>query len=318
MRGMAEVPVLSPLRNSSRPESWFHRVAGNLQELGRRRTALAAPLTPDPLHFCAIDLSARTGNAQALSAVFHVAVCCLALTVLASTPNGRRIVHQIESGQVRELLQYSPPVDTSTTGQPSLGRDGGGGENDPRPARLGNLAPGSSMPLAPPRLVENRDSQLPAPPAVFDSKAPTDVPTITNLGLPWMDADTHSAGPGSRHGFGTGKNGGMGDGDGDGAGEGEDGGPYANIVSQAMCSYCPNPEYTDEARKGKLQGGVTVQVLIGADGTAQRIRIVKGLGMGLDERTIETVRRWRFVPARDAHHRGVPVWVTIETVFRLF
>jgi len=110
----------------------------------------------------------------------------------------------------------------------------------------------------------------------------------------------------------------MGDGDGDGAGEGEDGGPYANVVSQAMCSYCPNPEYTEEARKGKLQGGVTVQVLIGADGTAKRIRIVKGLGMGLDERTIETIRRWRFVPARDAHHHGVPVWVTIVTDFHLF
>lgn len=315
---MAEVPVLNPLYNSSTPESWLRRVAGNLQELRTRKTVVAAPLTPGPLHFYAIDLSARTGNAQALSAVFHVLVCCLALTLLASTPAGKRIVHQIEIGQVRELLPYFPPVDTSATGQPNLGREGGGGENDPRPARLGNLAPGSSMPLAPPRLVESRDSQLPAPPAVFDANASADVPTVTNLGLPWMDSDTHSAGPGSRHGFGSGKNGGMGDGDGDGAGEGEDGGPYANVVSQAMCSYCPNPEYTEEARKEKLQGGVTVQVLIGADGTAKRIRVVKGLGMGLDERTIETVRRWRFVPARDAHHRGVPVWVTIETVFRLF
>ncbi|MGA2301285.1 MAG: energy transducer TonB [Candidatus Acidiferrum sp.] len=227
-------------------------------------------------------------------------------------------MRQIELGPSRPILPYLRPVDSSATGQPGLGRDGGGGENDPRPARLGNLAPGSSMPLAPPRLVENRDSQLPVPPAVFDPNAPTNVPTVTNLGLPWMDSDTHSAGPGSNHGFGSGKNGGMGDGDGDGAGEGEDGGPYANVVSQAMCSYCPNPEYTEEARKGKLQGGVTVQVLIGADGTAKRIRIVKGLGMELDERTIETIRRWRFVPARDAHHRGVPVWVTIETVFRLF
>lgn len=310
--------MLSPLRNSSRPESWFRRVAGNLQELGARKTVVAAPLTPGPLHFCSIDLSACKGNAQALSAVFHVAVCCLALTLLASTPDGKRFVRQIELGPSRPILPYLRPVDSSATGQPGLGRDGGGGENDPRPARLGNLAPGSSMPLAPPRLVENRDSQLPVPPAVFDPNAPTNVPTVTNLGLPWMDSDTHSAGPGSNHGFGSGKNGGMGDGDGDGAGEGEDGGPYANVVSQAMCSYCPNPEYTEEARKGKLQGGVTVQVLIGADGTAKRIRIVKGLGMELDERTIETIRRWRFVPARDAHHRGVPVWVTIETVFRLF
>jgi len=318
VRGKAEVPVLSPLHNPSRPESWFRRVAGNLQELGTRKTVVAAPLTPGPLHFYSIDLSARTGNAQALSAVFHVVLFCLALTFLTSTPGGKHLLRQIDIGTSRALLPYLRLPDTTATGQPGLGREGGGGENDPRPARLGNLAPGSSMPLAPPRLVENRDSQLPAPPAVFDPNASTDVPTVTNLGLPWMDSDTHSAGPGSRHGFGSGKNGGMGDGDGDGAGEGEDGGPYANVVSQAMCSFCPNPEYTDEARKEKLQGGVTVQVLIGADGTAQRIRIVKGLGMGLDERTVETVRRWRFVPARDAHHRGVPVWVTVETVFQLY
>lgn len=310
--------MLSPLRNSSSPESWFRRVAGNLHELGTRKPAVAASLTPGPLHFCWIDLSARTGNAQALSAVFHVALCCLALTLLASIPDGKRLVRQIALGPSRPILPYLRPVDTSATGQPGLGRDGGGGENDPRPARLGNLAPGSSMPLAPPRLPQNRDVELPVPPAVFDPNAPTNVTVVTHLGLPWMTADTDSAGPGSNHGFGSGKNGGMGDGDGDGAGEGEDAGPYANVVSQAMCSYCPNPEYTEEARKGKLQGGVTVQVLIGADGTAKRTRIVKGLGMGLDERTIETVRRWRFVPARDAHHRGVPVWVTIETVFRLF
>lgn len=318
MRGTTEIPVLSPLYNSSRPESWFRRVAGNLQELRTQKTVVVCPSAAGPLHFCAIDLSARTGNAQALSAVFHVALCCLALTVLASTPNGRRIVHQIESGQVRELLPYFPPADTSATGQPSLGREGGGGENDPRPARRGNLAPGSSMPLAPPRLPQNRAEELPVPPAVFDPNAPTNVAVVTHLGLPWMTADTDSAGPGSHHGFGTGDHGGMGDGDKDGAGEGEDAGPYANIVSQVMCSYCPNPEYTEEARKGKLQGGVTVQVLIGADGTAKSIRIVKGLGMGLDERTIETIRGWHFVPARDAHHRGIPVWVTIETVFRLF
>src|SRR5208283_5392304 len=143
-RGTAEVLVLSPLRNSSSPDSWFQRVAENLQELATRKPSVAAPFTPGPLHFCWIDLSARTGNAQALSAVFHVALCCLALTVLASTSNGRRIVHQIESGQVRELLPYFPPADTSATGQPSLGHEGGGGENDPRPARRGNLAPGSS------------------------------------------------------------------------------------------------------------------------------------------------------------------------------
>jgi len=310
--------MLNPRYNFSKQDSWFHRVAENFHDLRSGKSAVAVPLNSGPLHFCWIDLSARISNAQAFSAIFHVALCCLALTLLASTPTGRHLVRQIEISSARAILPYLPPADISTTQQPGLGREGGGGENDPRPARHGNLAPESSMPLAPPRLIENHDSIVPVPPAVFDANAPTDVPTVTHLGLPWMNSDTDSAGPGSHHGFGTGNRGGMGDGDKDGAGEGEDGYPYANVASQAMCSYCPNPEYTDEARKGKIEGIVTVRVLIGTDGTAKRITIVKGLGMGLDERTVETVRRWRFIPARDARRHEIPVWVTIESSFRLF
>jgi protein TonB len=82
--------------------------------------------------------------------------------------------------------------------------------------------------------------------------------------------------------------------------------------------YCPYPTYTDEARHGKVQGAVTLQVLVGADGRAQDVRIVKGIGFGLDERAVETVRGWKFIPARDGAKRAVPAWVTVEAVFRLF
>jgi len=310
--------VFSPLRNSSGSESWLHRVLENLQDLGSRRAVASGPSTAGPLHYCFIDLSARKGNAQTFSAIFHVAVCCLALALLTTTPGGKQLLRKIDIGTPHGILPYLPPADPNTFGQPGLGHDSGGGESDPRPTRRGDLAPLSSMPLAPPRLPQNRELEMPVPPAVFDPNAPTNVATVVHLGLPWMDGDTDSAGPGNSHGFGKGHSGGMGDGNGDGAGQGEDGASYANVVSQPVCSYCPDPEYTEEARKGKLQGVVTVQVLIGEDGTAKRIRVVKGLGMGLDERTIETVRHWHFVPARDAHQRGVPVWVNIEATFRLF
>lgn len=310
--------MFSPLRNSSSSESWFHRVVENMQELGARKVVVSGPPAPGPLHFCVIDLSARKGNAQTFSAIFHVAVCCLALALLTATPDGKQILRKIDIGTPHGILPYLPPPDPNTFGQPGLGQNGGSGNNDPRPARRGDLAPMSSIPLAPPRLPQNRPEELPVPPAVFDPNALTNVAIVMHLGLPWMHDDNDSAGPGTGHGIGNGKGHGMGDGDGDGEGEGGDGGNYANVVSQPACNYCPDPEYTEEARKGKLQGGVTVQVLIGEDGTAKRIRIVKGLGMGLDERTIETVRHWHFVPARDAHQRGVPVWVTIEATFRLF
>lgn len=202
--------------------------------------------------------------------------------------------------------------------RPSLGSNGGGGENENKPARFGNLAPGFSMPLAPPRLNRNADSVLPAPPAVFDPNAPASVTTVTNLGLPWMKSDTDSAGPGRGHGFGTGEGNSMGDGKGNGAGDGDGDGSYANVAFPVTCLYCPEPGYSEEARKAKLQGKILLQVLVGPDGKATRIRILQGLGMGLDERAIEAVHTWRFSPGRDATKNPVPAWVTIETRFQLF
>jgi len=174
------------------------------------------------------------------------------------------------------------------------------------------------MPLAPPRLTHSDHEELPVPPAVFDPNAPSAIPTITNLGLPWMNKDTNSGGAEKGHGIGNHKGNGMGDDDGDGAGVGDTDGPYANVVSQPACLYCPEPPYTDEARKAKLQGSVTLRALIGADGRALRIRVIKGLGLGLDEQASQAIRAWHFAPARDAHRQPVPTWVTIETRFQLF
>lgn len=154
------------------------------------------------------------------------------------------------------------------------------------------------------------------PPAVFDPNASANVPVITRLGLPGMLGESDSSGPGKGHGIGNGNGKGMGDGNGDGEGEGGTG-RYANLFSPVACRYCPEPPYTDEARKAKLQGHVTVEALVGIDGRAQQIRVVIGLGLGLDEQTVDSILGWHFIPALDAHRKPVAVWVTIETSFRL-
>jgi TonB family protein len=76
------------------------------------------------------------------------------------------------------------------------------------------------------------------------------------------------------------------------------------------------PEYTEEARVAKYQGTVVLAVEIAATGSAQNIRIVKGLGLGLDENAVATVQQWRFQPATKD---GAPITVqaTIEVNFRL-
>lgn len=276
-----------------------------------------SPLPP-VFRFALVDTSTRYSSAQPLSMLFHVAIFAGLLFLFASgrarhkfpAPNP---IQDLE----RSLLSYSPPP-ALREGMASLGRHGGGGAEEPLPARMGELAPLSRMPLAPPRLTHNEPIDLPAPPAVFDPNAPSNVRLVTNLGLPWGKKDTDSAGPGDGDTIGNGGRDGMGDDGEGGSGVGDNPGNYANVVSPAACVYCPEPPYSDQARKAKLQGLVTLRVLIGSDGRAKRVQIVKGLGMGLDESALAAIRNWRFAPARDARRQAMASWVTIETRFQLF
>lgn len=77
------------------------------------------------------------------------------------------------------------------------------------------------------------------------------------------------------------------------------------------------PEYTDEARRAKLNGDVTVWMFVDTDGTPKQVRVMKALGMGLDQNAVAAVKQWRFEPATKD---GVPVRVelTAEVSFRLY
>jgi len=58
----------------------------------------------------------------------------------------------------------------------------------------------------------------------------------------------------------------------------------------------PEPDYTNQARKAKLQGEVWLAVVIDEQGAPHQIELTRKLGLGLDEKAIETVRKWRFRP----------------------
>jgi TonB family protein len=77
-----------------------------------------------------------------------------------------------------------------------------------------------------------------------------------------------------------------------------------------------DPEYSELARRTKMHGTVLLSVVVGSDGMAHDVRVVKSLGGGLDEKALEAVRSWRFRPGR---RNGVPVPVRaqIEVNFRL-
>jgi TonB family protein len=87
-------------------------------------------------------------------------------------------------------------------------------------------------------------------------------------------------------------------------------------VSAPTCIYCPDPPYSDEARKAKLSGTVVVQVVVDATGNVRDAKVVQPLGLGLDEKATETIRTWRFKPAM---RNGSPVNVRmlVKVDFRL-
>jgi TonB family protein len=76
------------------------------------------------------------------------------------------------------------------------------------------------------------------------------------------------------------------------------------------------PQYTEEARAAKYSGVVVLQVVIGPDGQAHNFKLVKSLGLGLDQKAVEAVRQWHFQPGTK-NGEAVPVAATVEVNFRL-
>ena len=295
--------------------SWFGRVSENFRQL--LASAELAPTSANgaPIHLLRFERSKRSGRAQTLSLLTHVAVIAAILLIASQT-----VPRNIEPNP-RVSVSIGPLLYSSETGrvvsEPSSGPNSGGGMHATSPANRGFLASRSSVQLAPPRVPDNANHLLTAVTTILDEQAPAVVEQQKDLGLPWMPDKTNSGGPGDR-GIGSGKDGGMGDNRGPGGGEGGDQRPYSRAVSLPTCVICPYPIYTDEARQTKMQGTVTLRVLVGTDGRASEIRVVRGVGFGLDERAAQTVRGWKFKPALDGNQRAVAAWVTVEAVFRLF
>jgi protein TonB len=303
--------------NDPTTESWLNRVRENLGQLLIPSHFKPSSANGAPIHLLKFDRSLRPARAQGASLITHGAVFASLLFLVAHGPGVPVGTGIPDSTPLRPLTFRTAVFSTLTNAQPSGGRGSGGDEN-PVPATHGTPPPHSSLVIVKPTLPQNQDHVLPEPPTIFDSNAAPVLTPTEELGLPWMPRDTPSPGPGKGHGIGSKDGPTMGDGGIGPVGDGTGSGPYAPGIIPPACVYCPYPTYTDEARHGKVQGSVTLQVLVGADGRAQDVRIVRGIGFGLDERAAETVRGWRFAPARDGAKHAVATWVTVEAVFRLF
>ena len=89
------------------------------------------------------------------------------------------------------------------------------------------------------------------------------------------------------------------------------GGTSAAEMTEPIPVYHPNPEYTEEARRAKVQGTIILAVLVSADGRVTDVHLRLGLGHGMIENAVKVVRTWRFKPAM-LNGNSVPTRALVE------
>ncbi|MDH4064889.1 MAG: TonB family protein [Acidobacteriota bacterium] len=237
-----------------------------------------------------------------------------------------------------EPLKAPEPVRLVFLAVPGPGGGGGGGglkmkAPPPKAERKGRASVSSPIPvrrLPPPlepkpRIVEPPPTPLEAKvlPPVMAPVATRPADTRDREGLmAKAEQPEPSAGPGTGGGVGTGAGTGLGDGDGsgigDGSGGGTGGGPYrpGSGVDPPRLLREVRADYSEAARRANLEGEVVLEIVVRRDGTVGDVRVLKGLGLDLNDRATQAVRQWRFAPAR---MKGTPVDVVVEVAveFRL-
>ncbi len=273
----------------------------------------------------------RKMEAETLSLFAHVAL--LGLVIL--------LVRQAETPaqQTENVVFINNPIVSPFEGDGREGGGGGGGgKNQPAPPATGRMPETTRVQMVPP------DPENPKPLVPVENlleqqasvQMPIDIPQDQSLPIGDIAPPNYSlsSGPGSGGGIGTGRGTGVGSGTGAGVGPGSGGGmgggsgggigsgvgPYVvgGGVKAPTVIFEAKPNYTEDARKARIEGIVLLQLVVRKDGSTDSFKVVRGLGYGLDESAISTIaNKWRFKPGTK---NGVPVdvQILIEVSFRLY
>ena len=252
------------------------------------------------------------------SVAIHVGVVAL-LFIIGTNKTVQKVVQQQISLIAPDLAPYKPTIKKQ-----AMGGGGGGGDRSPTPPSKGKLPKLPTEQFVPPMaVIRNPDPKLVMEPTLI-IQPDANIPKVNMdvLGDPLAKSMIASNGPGSGGGIGSGPGGGVGSGSGAGYGPGHGGnmggGAYriGGGVSPPTLIFKVEPEYSEEARKAKFQGTVVLFVVVDEKGNPRDLKVIRPLGLGLDQKAIEAVQKWKFSPGKK-DGKPVPVQATIEVNFRL-
>ncbi len=308
--------------NSKLAVAW----GANFGGFGTRIKEFFSPAKQAPLPFAVKPIKVKDiwskdenfGTSQMLAVGLHIAA--IGLLVIPIFTNVLPASTEAKNKQVNVTpLDISPYVAKLPAGNDKAGGGGGGNNHTLTPTSKGRLPKFSYTQFTPPQAkIQNLNPKLAMDPSLL---GPPDLKVMNNnmpnFGDPLAKSVTDSLGNGNGTGIGSGSGGGLGPGEGGGTG----GGVFragVNGVGTPSCFYQPAPEYSEEARKTKYQGAVVVEGVINLDGRVTDIKVVKGVGMGLDENAVAAVKTWRCKPASGPSGKPVRTLVPIEVTFRLY
>jgi protein TonB len=323
-------PVPKGPVNSKLAVAWGSNFGG----FGTRIKEFFSPPKQAPLPFAVKPMKVKDiwskdenfGWSQVIAVGLHIAV--IALLVIPIFTNMMPASTEAKNKQIGVTpLDISPYVSKLPAGADKAGGGGGGGDRSPLPPTKGRAPKFKYTQFTPPEAtLKNLNPKLAMDPSLL---GPPELkvanPPLTNMGDPLAASVNYSGGPGGGGGIGTGESGGIGSGSGGGLGPGEGGGTGGGVfraglngVGSPQCIYCPQPEYSDEARKAKYQGTVLLDVTVTSDGRVVSPIVIKGPGLGLEEKALMQVRNWKMRPAVGPSGKPVNCRVQIEVTFRLF
>jgi protein TonB len=298
------------------PESietpWFKSIGKNVKELfSPPKLPPLEGITSKPIPVGEMwgSYGGNEKTAGVTSFLIHVGVVALILFIGSLKPVQKMVAEHIPL--FLDIKPYKPEVNKG---------GGGGGARAPLDASKGKLPKIAPRQFTPPR-VDTVQAKLPMTPTIVSDVQPPNIDainygdTLSKLGVP-------SNGTGLGGGIGTGSGGGVGSGHGPGVGPGSGGGfgggayRIGGGVSQPTLITKIEPEYSEEARKAKWQGTVQLEIVIDEHGMPKDAKVKRALGLGLDQKAMEAVMKWRFKPGtKDG--KPVPVIATVEVNFRL-
>jgi protein TonB len=279
----------------------------------QRLLAHIAIAAPKPASNLGLFSTTDRVNTRRSSTSFWTAIAAHAAVFLIIFALAAQHIHLAAPVKEEASIELPPPPPL----RPTLSKlGGGGGQAGPTPVTQGHLPKLSQEQLLPPKLPPVEAAKLTVEPSVIVQK---DLKMADNkmpdLGMANSNLKGFSMGNGSGSGIGSGDGSGIGPGSGSNTG----GGPMhiGGSVLPPSVLFQVDPEFSEEARKAKFSGDVQVYLWVDEKGNPSHVRVIRGVGMGLDEKAVEAVRQYKFKPAmRDGKPVKVDLYVNVD--FHIF